>query len=328
MTLIIVVVLFFWILHLSGRITDLETKLSARAKIDQAKQKAPEEIHFPVQAEKTPVAQSAAHLTANAHQAVNHVQPVQLENRESKPKETDAQMEAKIATSWLNKIGVVALVLGMTFFFKYAIDQGWINEWARIIIGLLVSGLLVYLGELWKEKFGNRAQALSGGGVALFYFTIYAAYNFYHIFPQPLAFVLMLGVAGLSVFLSFRYSSLVLGVLGFFGAYGSPLLLSSGKNQQVSLFAYLTILNVTALVILVRKYWMELLSLALVGTVIDLLFWAGTFSAKDNTYTTLFFVILTTLLLGAGATALTIPHAVCSANVVLIRSSCFAIRSN
>ena len=212
------------------------------------------------------------------------------------------------AVGWLNKIGVVALVLGMGFFFKYAIDQGWINEWTRIIIGFLVSGLLVYLGELWQTRFGNRAQALSGGGIALFYFTIHAGYNYYHLLPQSLAFVLMLALAGFSIWLSYRHASLVLGFLGLFGAYGAPLLLGSGKDQQIGLFIYLGIMNLAILVIMFRKYWIELLVLAFLGTAINFGLWGYNFSNKDNTLISLFFVIITVVILVVGASVLVKYH--------------------
>ncbi len=286
---IAIIILFFWIASLSNKVVVLEKRLkqgvvssnaekSEGYKVDEK----PKEIFAP----KPPVEYGQAVLST----------PM-----------TEAQ-QTELATNWLNRIGIVAVVLGMVFFFKYAIDQGWITPWMRIIIGFLVSGLLVYLGELWKEKYGKRAQALSGGGIALFYFTIFAAYQFYNIMPQPVAWAIMLAVAALSVCLSFRYSSLVLGVLGFFGAYGSPLMLSSGRDQQVGLIVYLTVMNIVALAICVKKFWAELLFLGLLGTIIDYLFWAHTYSSQQNTFTSIFFVILTSLLMVLGAPALLRYH--------------------
>src|SRR5258708_4095785 len=70
----------------------------------------------------------------------------------------------------LARLGVLALVLGFGFFFKYSIDQGWIGEWARIVIGLAVAMLMVVLGVMWKKQYGSRADILSGGGVAVGFF--------------------------------------------------------------------------------------------------------------------------------------------------------------
>lgn len=215
---------------------------------------------------------------------------------------------AELATGWLNKIGVVALILGMVFFFKYAVDQGWIGPWLRITIGFLVSGLLVYLGHLWKEKYGSKAFALSGGGIALFYFTIFAGYQFYNLMPQFVAWVLMLLVAMCSVWLSNKYSSLVLGILGFIGAYGSPIMLNSGQDQQVSLFVFLTLLNTAILVISFKKFWVELLFLSLLGTVINYSVWVSSYSNINNTFVSLFFIIFTSALFGLTSSLLLRYH--------------------
>ena len=303
MTYILLIVLFFWILHLSGRISDLEKRLEVKLKYEKPASLASDEITVKNQNPHLVPAIAETKNVGLTHTALEQKSEIKPEST----KKTESQ-ETEDAVGWLNKIGVVALVLGMGFFFKYAIDQGWINEWARIIIGFIFSGLLVYLGELWKGKFGSKAHALCGGGIALLYFTIYAGYNFYHIFPQIIAFALMLGVAGMSVWLSYRNSSLVLGILGFFGAYGAPPMLGTGTDQQVQLFIFLSIMNLAALAVMLKKYWMELLALALVGSTIDFCLWAFAFSKIPNTLTSVFFVIVTTLIFVVGAAALTKHH--------------------
>ena len=58
----------------------------------------------------------------------------------SKP-ETD--LEKFIGENLLSKIGIAVLVLGISFFVKYAIDQNWIKEAGRVIIGLIAGGILI-----------------------------------------------------------------------------------------------------------------------------------------------------------------------------------------
>ncbi len=305
-----VLVILFWVGSVSSRLSEVEKRLKAGVALpsaDQESRSLPE--HQPSQApgflQPKYQPSQTSHSLLNSPAIATSMPQTSL-RAQAKPL-TEAQ-QTELATNWLNKIGMVALLLGMVFFFKYAIDQGWINPWARIIIGFLVSGLLVYLGELWKEKYGSKAYALSGGGIALFYFSIFAAYQFYHIIPQPVAWVLMLIVAGTSIWLSFRYSSLTLGVLGFFGAYGSPLILSSGQDQQISLFIYLSIMNLVALIICLKKYWVELLFLGFLGTVVDYGFWANNYSNYQNTFSSVFFIVFSTLLIAAGAAALLRYH--------------------
>lgn len=287
-----VVIMFFWIASVSNRLKTLERSLKKGGVV------VPETV-----TEKGFLQPK----TAGVIPLQTIAMPVPPKEEVVKAPLTEAE-QTEIATNWLNKIGVVALVLGMVFFFKYAIDQGWVSEWTRVIVGFLVAGLLVYLGELWKEKYGKRAYGLSGGGIALFYFTIFAAYQFYSLVSQPVAWVIMLIIAGLSVFLSFRYSSLTLGALGFVGAYGSPIMLNSGQDQQIPLLVYLTILNIVTFVVCLKKYWVELYYLSFFGTIINFSVWASNYSNKENTFISLFFVIITTMLVILGSIALVRFH--------------------
>lgn len=220
------------------------------------------------------------------------------------PPSAPKRSEAEVFTSWLGRIGVVALTLGMAFFFKYAVDQGWIGQWPRIGIGVVVGSLLLMLGELWRDRYGSRAHALSGGGVAVWYFTLFAAYQFYHLVPQPLVLALAVAVAAASVLLSRRYSSLPLAVLGYLGAYGAPVAFRSGADQQLMIFTYLTVLNVALLVTWARKFWPELFTFAVLGTAFNFTLWAVVYQSPTNTYLSLWFIIVSAVLwfLGASAT--------------------------
>src|SRR6266480_8116000 len=50
---------------------------------------------------------------------------------------TRESLESLIGGDWLNKIGVVAIVLGMAYFLKYAIDNQWIGEMGRVTLGII-----------------------------------------------------------------------------------------------------------------------------------------------------------------------------------------------
>src|SRR5262245_61721090 len=50
--------------------------------------------------------------------------------------ETEAELESKIGGRWLNRIGILAMLIGVSYFLKYAFDNNWIGPAARIVIGL------------------------------------------------------------------------------------------------------------------------------------------------------------------------------------------------
>ena len=311
---IAIVVLVIWLATVSNRLSALEKRLrqqSMPSVFTQAQVSV-----APLSAEPLPklfdantglplsqTSQSAAEEMA--HTQMLHTPP--MVQPAVTPKKTAAE-ETESAVNWLNRIGVVALVLGLGFFLKIAIDLGWIGPWMQIIIGLCIGGLLVYLGELWKHKFGEKAQALTGGGVAILYFSIYAAFNFYHLVPAVLAFIFMVAASAFAVWLSFRNSSLALGVLAFFGAYGAPLLFNIGQDNQIMLFFYLSVINIAAIGIMFRKYWNELLLLTLIGTIVDFAVWAGNFSNYQNTLISLSFVIVSVIIYMVGSAALVRMH--------------------
>jgi uncharacterized membrane protein len=307
---IIVIVLLFWVSSVSSKLKELEIKIKSLSGknpvvVPIVEPKIIQPQNQSIFAQNGNISPTTTNFNASVTETLHTSSSLADAEKSAEPVGSETVFNSvDSATGWLNKIGVAALLLGMVFFFKYAVDQNWIGPWARVIIGFLVSGLLVYLGELWKEKYGSRAFALAGGGIALFYFCIFAAYQFYGLIPQVVAWALVLLVASLSVWLANRYSSLVLGILGFIGAYGSPLVLNSGHNQQISLFIYLTVLNLVILIISFRKFWVELLFLAMLGSVIDFSAWASNYSYQANTFSSLFFVIITTLLFAFTAAAL------------------------
>ena len=295
--LVIIVILLIWVAAISSRVGSLERKLSQGAAPSAVLQQvSTADTHGFLRPQQSAISQPATILPM-PEPPKQTVAPVKTQGE-----------EAETAVNWLNRIGVAALVLGLGFFLKIAIDLGWIGPWMQIAIGLAIGGLLIYLGELWKNKFGEKALALMGGGIAILYFSIYAAYNFYHLVPDVAAFLIMAAVAGFAVWLSFRNSSLALGALAFFGAFGAPLLFNPGQSNQIMLFAYLTIINVSAVAVMFKKYWNELLALALIGSIIDFAVWGMNFSNYQNTLASLTFVIITAAIYAVASGALVRRH--------------------
>ena len=53
-------------------------------------------------------------------------------------------MEYAIASTWLLRVGIVILVMGIGFFLRYSIDKGWIAPTGRVALAILIGvGLLV-----------------------------------------------------------------------------------------------------------------------------------------------------------------------------------------
>ncbi len=59
--------------------------------------------------------------------------PVKKDVLEKQSTEKDYSLESKIGRVWFNRIGILAVTLGMAFFLKYAFDNNWIGELGRVV---------------------------------------------------------------------------------------------------------------------------------------------------------------------------------------------------
>jgi uncharacterized membrane protein len=192
-------------------------------------------------------------------------------------------LETRIGSRWLLYIGVVAIIIGVSYFEKLAIENQWIGERTRIIQGTLI-GLGLVVAGLRFVRAGYRlyGQVMSGSGIAILYVSAYAAFNFYHLITQPAAFVLMSGVTLLAAWLADRQRSQSLALVAVGGGFATPFLVSSGTDAQIALFGYETILIAGTMLLSRRRDWPTLNVVSYGFTVLTVGGWADRFytSAK------------------------------------------------
>ena len=68
-------------------------------------------------------------------------------------KERNPDLEKFIGENLINKIGILILVLGISYFVKFAIDKDWINEPARVGIGILAGSLVLFIAHKLRQKY-------------------------------------------------------------------------------------------------------------------------------------------------------------------------------
>ncbi|MEK6279701.1 MAG: DUF2339 domain-containing protein [Acidobacteriota bacterium] len=213
----------------------------------------------------------------------SHTAPVREEKRRD--------LESMVGGSWFNWIGIIAVTFGVAFFLKYAFDKQWIGPVGRVSLAALVGLGLLYLGDRLRGRgLKSYAYVLSGGGVLILYLSNYAAYNFYHLISQPTAFVLMAAVTTTAVLLSVRLDALPVAILGLVGGFLTPLLLSTGVDNEVGLFTYVALLDAGVLAVAYFKRWRSLDFASFAGTVAMTLGWAVKFYEPGKVWTTLFFL--------------------------------------
>ncbi len=189
--------------------------------------------------------------------------------------QNNPDLEKFIGENLANKIGIAVLVLGISFFVKYAIDKDWINEIGRVMIGLAAGGLLIGLAHRTRNSYRSFSSVLVGGGLSVFYFTIAYAFHQYHLIPQQAAFGIMILITAFAVGLSILYDRIELAILATLGGFITPFLVTTGQDNYIALFTYLCILNTGLMVLAWFKRWSAINFIALFFTILIYGGWLG-----------------------------------------------------
>lgn len=174
--------------------------------------------------------------------------------------------ESFIGANLFNKVGILITVIGVAIGAKYAIDHELISPLARILFGYLIGGGLLAFAYKLKPKYENFSAVLLSGAMAILYFITFSAYAFYHLFPQLVAFLLMVAFTVFTVLAAITYNRSIIAHLGLVGAYAVPFLLSDGSGNYLILFSYMVIINLGILTLSIKKYWKSLYFVAFIFT--------------------------------------------------------------
>lgn len=210
-----------------------------------------------------------------------------------------SNLEKFIGENLINKIGILITVIGVVIGAKYSIENNLISPLTRIILGYLVGLGLLGFGFKLKAKYESYSAVLVSGALAILYFITFAAYDLYALFPQLVAFGIMLLCTVFGVVAALNYNKSVIAHIGLVGAYAVPFLLSNNSGNVTILFGYIALINIGILVISFKKYWKSLYYVSFAFTWLIYSFWyvenSYSFSApKLNigvTFLALFFTI-------------------------------------
>lgn len=208
-------------------------------------------------------------------------------------KEESPDLEARIGSHWLNRIGIAAVLIGVSYFLKLAFDSNWIGPAGRIAIGLL-AGIAVVL---WSERFRSRgyrifSYSLKAVGIGVLYLSLWAAFQMYHLVSPGVAFFCMLIVTAATCAMAWSQDAEVLAVFAITGGFSTPLLVSTGQNREIALFSYVLMLDLGILALVAFKPWRRLLLLGFLGTLLLYVGWNSEFYDRSQLTPTLFFATI------------------------------------
>jgi len=199
--------------------------------------------------------------------------------RHRAPKQTFAQrvktvsaLEETLGTNWLNKLGIIILVVGVALFGIYELSA--MGPGGKAFISFLVSVLLLGGGIFLekKETFRVLGRTFIGGGWALMFFS---SYGIYHVGAMqilnslPLDCILMLLVAVAMAVHTLRYRSQFVTGLAFLLGYTTVAL----SHDTVYSLSAGVILAIGLVIIVLKMHWFELEVFGILSSYLNHLYW-------------------------------------------------------
>ena len=202
-------------------------------------------------------------------------------------------LENRLGAQVFNRIGVFALLIGVTWFLKLAIDNQWIGPIGRIVSGLLAgAGIIVWSERFRRKGFPAFSYSLKAIGSGALYLSLWAAFQLYHLLPSEAALGAMILVTTWNAYMAWSQDSELLAAYALAGGLATPLLLSTGGNHQIFLFTYLLAIDLATVVLIRLKSWPRLLLGAFPATVLYFIGWYVQFYTGEALLVTSIFIAL------------------------------------
>lgn len=153
------------------------------------------------------------------------------------------------------KVGVLVLFLGLAFLLRYVAENTVVPielRYAGVAAGAI--GLLLF-GWRRRDRPDNYGLILQGAGIGVLYLTTLAGMKLHPLIPAELGFTILIAVAALAALLAILQDALVLAVVAALGGFAAPVLASTGSQNHLGLFGYLTVLNLGIVAIAWFKAW-------------------------------------------------------------------------
>ena len=206
------------------------------------------------------VAQTAAHSPTTP--ALQSAAPTQ------KTGSTEFALGAHVFTG----AGIIAILLAIGFFFRYAFVNNLITEPFRVVLGVFLGTCFMGLGYYLNQKYRSYGLSLIGAGAGIVYISLYAAYGVYHLIDLPIAFTALAICSSITVALAYYYDSLALSIYALLGATLITFILPI-ESAHV-LFLYLGTLSLAAFILVSYRRWEQLVIWIFFATTISAMQWA------------------------------------------------------
>lgn len=175
-----------------------------------------------------------------------------------KPENKD-EIEKLVATTWLMRAGVLICVLTAGFLLKLSIDYSVLSPAGRVAFVLIIGSGGIFWGlKLYRGMYNRLGQTFIGLGFVLLYFGFFAMNSMYHLSPPLVCGILMLLVTVAAGLIADRLSSMAIALIAVLGGYGTPIMLATGTQNFVGLYAYMFLLGTAVIGLAFKNNWLPL----------------------------------------------------------------------
>ena len=194
--------------------------------------------------------------------------------------------ETLIGANWLNRIGVLILLLAGAFLAHLAWQRHWINPAAQTALVFIAGAALLAAGEVFQRRnVPIFAQGLTSLGIFALYAGGFVGHHLHGLMSLQTTFILYTAITAISFLLAARTNAVAVVLLGMLGGYLTPVILSTGKDAPVELFTYLLFLNVAIAATSIAKRWDFLQLVALAATALMFAGWFFKFYEEPKRWT-------------------------------------------
>lgn len=256
---------------------------------------------LPADKEPEPVKQPEKDFAAATTMAAGNANDSEQKTTEPVTKAARSSLEENLAGTWFIWIGAVAIGLAGLFLVKYMSDAGLLGPGIRIVLGLACGVGLAAAGEWLRRKPSQKRfaalkpdyvpQALTAGGLAMVFASVYAANALYGFIGPTVTFVALAATALAAFALSVVQGPLV-AIVGLLGGFVLPVLIGSSDPFAPGLFGYLGLLFAAVCAVMT---WRSALWLAISATVAAsgwVVLWASSFFTSGDGLTLGLFCVL------------------------------------
>lgn len=182
----------------------------------------------------------------------------------ARPASRPAPAWVEAARRWLftgnlvAKLGLVILLIGVSFLLKYVASQIVIPIELRIAAVAVADIFLLRWG--WRIRDSRRAIALpvQGAAIGIFELLTFASFRLYDLIPGGAAFVLLFALTVFTCLLAVMQNAVWLALFGIVTGFAAPIVTSTGGGSHIGLFSYYALLNAGIFAIALKRSWRSL----------------------------------------------------------------------